>query len=204
MKAEAPSKSVPREFIGRARQFRERILAADGLVMPVLDRLYDPLAERARRNPRPRPELIAAASRAWAMQMPEFGRLGERRVRKSSRALTIAEARLSSGRLRQPTWDQGETDPGFSIAFITLELSETMCKLTAHMVAAVTLHAVGRWFQRASSDDSETALLADFARLAAEYGRILDDHARVPSERRFLSNAKPQRVEYAVNAFPPL
>lgn len=186
MKADVLAKPVPREFLGRARQFRDRVLAADAMTTAVLDRVYDPLALRARRNPRPRPELIAAASRTWALEMPDFGRLGVRRVRKLTQTLTISEARLCAGRLRKDGWVEGETDPGLGVTFVKLEVGESLCHLSTEVIATVGLHAVGRWFQRAGADNSEAALVADFGRLAGEYGRILDDHARCPSERRFL------------------
>ena len=49
----------------------------------------------------------------------------------------------------------------------------------------MSLHALARRYQRAF-DTSEAALLADLARLAGEYGKLLDDHAKHPGDTEFV------------------
>jgi hypothetical protein len=178
MRPDDPTARVPPEFLGKARAFRERIVEAEPAVTAVMNKAYDPLGERARRKARPRPELIAGAARTWSQEMPTVGRLGACSIRKKSRyQVTIREVRLLSGELSRDDWADGAVDPGLSIAFLELQAGEGGCTLVTDIVVLLSLHALGRWFQR-SLDDSEAALLADLAQLAAGYGSILEEHGR--------------------------
>jgi hypothetical protein len=116
------------------------------------------------------------------MEMPTTGRLGERKIRKSRRDITISEARLCAGHFRRRAWDEGIIKPGMAIAFIELEVAEAVCSLTVDIVVLLSLHALARWFQR-SLDNSQAALVTDLAALASAYGGILTDHERTLEPR---------------------
>ncbi len=79
------------------------------------------------------------------------------------------------------TWDydphdQRNSEAGIAILLVELRVAPAICTLTVEPAAQLPLHALGRWYQRAL-DNRETALISDLGRLAAAYGKILDQAA---------------------------
>ena len=94
----------------------------------------------------------------------------------------ISEARLCAGRLQRRDWGEGVSKPGLTICLMELRVAENICRTMQDLVVLLSLHALGRWFQR-SLDNSETALLADLAALGASYGAMLSEHERTLDPR---------------------
>ena len=81
-----------------------------------------------------------------------------------------------------PGLGKGLSEPGLAICLVELRVAENICRTTQDLVVLLSLHALGRWFQR-SLDNSETALLTDLAALGSNYGAILADHERTRDTR---------------------
>ena len=166
---------VPFEFRGRGRCFREQIADADDLAVRTMAHVFTPLAVRADRSAIPRPELLQDAARDWRQEMPTVGLL-DSNIQRSRRELHIREVRVGAGTLSHATRDKETSEPVVAILLVDLHVAPGICRLMVDTAVLLSLHALGRWYQRAL-DNSEVALLSDLARLAAAYGRILTIHA---------------------------
>ena len=162
---------VPFEFLGLGRRFRERIAEADDRAVATMLSIFSPLAQRAKRSAVPRPELLQGAARQWRREMPPLGLL-DSKIELSRRDLHIREVRVGGG-TAQATWNEATDEPVISILLVELHVAQGVCQLVVDTTALLTLHALGRWYQR-SLDNSDAALRLDLARLAAAYGTILE------------------------------
>jgi hypothetical protein len=167
--------SVPREFLGLGRQFREQIADADDLAARAMIRVFKPLAARADRSAIPRPEMLQDAARIWRQSMPSMGLL-DSNIQRSRRELHIREVRLGVGTFHGAAWDDGASEPVVAILLVDLLVAPGTCRLMVDAAAQFSLHALARWYQRAP-DNSEAALLSDLARPAAVYGQIIGTSA---------------------------
>jgi hypothetical protein len=166
---------VPAEFLGLGRRFREQIADADDRAVGVTLEVFTPLAKRAERSPRPRPELLQDAARHWRQRMPVFG-LIESKTQLSRRELHIREVRVGAGTWRYDPRNESSNEAGVVILLVDFHVAHGICQLSADTAAILPLHALGRWYQR-SLDNREAALISDLGRLAAAYGIILDKAA---------------------------
>jgi hypothetical protein len=175
------SARVPFEFLGLGRRFRDQIADADDNAVRTMIGVFTPLARRADRSAVPRPESLQDAVRTWRQKMPSLGLL-DSKVELSRRDLTIREVRVGAG-TTCATWNPAMDEPVISILMVDLHIAKGICRLMVDTVALLPLHALGRWFQR-SLVNSNAALLADLAQLAAAYGKILDTNAAT-GDRKF-------------------
>jgi hypothetical protein len=164
---------VPFEFLGLGRRFREQIAEADDLCVGTMVNIFTPLATRADRSRIPRPELLQAAKQQWR-QMPTIGLL-DSQIQLLRRTLHIREVRIGAGTSCDPQ-NKGDPEPVIVILLVDLHVAPGRCQLMIETAALVSLHALGRWYQR-SIDSSEVALNSDLIRLTEACGQILDDHA---------------------------
>jgi hypothetical protein len=169
------STPVPAEFLGLGRRFREQIADADDRAVGVMARIFTPLAKRAERDLRPRPEMLQDVARQWRQQLPAFG-LIDSQTRLSRKELHIREVRVGAGTWCYDPKDEQSSEAGVAILFVELYVAAGVCQLMVDTAAQLPLHALGRWYQR-TLDNSEAALISDLGRLAAAYGRILDETA---------------------------
>ncbi len=74
---EAPAQRprLPAEYLGRARQFRQRLIASSTVCTATLDRITGKTLRRYNRTPIPRPGALTDLARAWRYDLPEYGRL---------------------------------------------------------------------------------------------------------------------------------
>ena len=174
---------MPAEFLGFARRFRERIAEADDRAMGVIAEIFPPLAKRAERSQRPRPELLQGAERIWRQKMPTFGLL-DSKTQLSRRELRIREVRVGVGTWRYDPHDERSDEAGIAILLVEFWVAAGICEWVAEPAVLLPLHALGRWYQR-SLDSREDALLGDLGRLAYVYGNILDNAAATLDLRFF-------------------
>ena len=114
--------------------------------------------------------------------MPGVG-LVNSKIQMSRRDLHIIEVRVGAG-TACATWNAATDEPVISILLVELHIAKGICRMMVDTVALLSLHALGRWYQR-SLANSDAALLADLARLAGAYGKILHIHAAT-GNRKFL------------------
>jgi hypothetical protein len=153
---------VPREHLGRARELRNRVLAEDARVVPVLLGVAEPLLRRLVRHPALRREHVAGAVRDWQVRMPGRYRIGAVSVSRG-KVFAISEKRLSAHTLRVRGWD-GE-EPGVSIIQFGLCVLDGALKPIRATMALASLHSIARRIER-GHERSEDAVLRDLARLA--------------------------------------
>lgn len=170
MQSEHIRSRVPYEFVGRARVFRDRVLATNEPTLDAIKRIYGILAVRARRSPIPRKELLREATTAWKRNIPDFGRL-DRQIDTKRNSLKLVEIRLGGGHVQYPGWLGAEK--GIGIVVIDLRCEPGRCELKSKIICLVGLHALGRWMQR-SRDQTETNLLSDLAALAQQRDQLLE------------------------------
>ena len=161
---------MPYEFVGRARLFRDHVLATNEPTLDAIKHIYAALAVRARRSPNPRKELLQEATTAWKRNIPDFGRLNRQIYTKGNR-LNLVEIRLGGGHLQYPGWLEAEK--GIGIVIINLRCEPGRCELKSQIFCLVGLHALGRWMQR-SRDQTEANLLNDLAALAQQRDQLLE------------------------------
>lgn len=160
---EAPA-PVPREFLGLARDLRRRLAAADAQVAPGLEHALRPLRERLERRPTLRADLLTDAERHWRQGVPGFGRLVLAAERRRGRVPYFCELRAQAGAFRFATWPPG-FEPGLLLVLILAEPRPGGVDVRQTPLAAVSLHALARRYQR-GGDCSEAAIFGDLADLA--------------------------------------
>jgi hypothetical protein len=164
---------VPAEFAGKARVFRSRMIAATtgvGLQMNAISQNSFGLYRR--RNAAPRPEHLVAIEQQWR-SIPPAGCL-RLTVRRDRRSMSIEDTRITATTSNNIEWgDASEKSicPIESSLALTKRQAETM----ATTLAAVSLHALGRWYQRAFTTN-DAAMLLDLA-LVIEAVPPLDPNA---------------------------
>jgi hypothetical protein len=155
--------TVPREFVGKARDLRRALEADDAVAYRVVGALTVPFTAIGR-GTIPRPQLLARTANAWRDKIPTTGRLAlEVELKKTS--LLIRELRLLAADGRFDDWVEGKTEPGFSLAAYSLEVAPPRFRFDPVVLAGISLHAMARWFQRSFSCTRES-LLADMLPLA--------------------------------------
>jgi hypothetical protein len=163
---------VPREFVGRARDLRRRLGIADAQVNAGLTQALQPLRRRLERRATLRGDLLADAERHWRETVPSFGRLvmvANRQDRRSP--IIFCELRAMAGKFRFTSWPAGY-EPGLILVLTLVELQFKALLTRQLNVAAVSLHALARRYQR-GSDTTEAAIFSDLADLAP-YARKQD------------------------------
>jgi hypothetical protein len=163
----ASSSRVGAEFTGLARMFRSAVKAEDKQVDVALAMITTPLRARLRRHPRLRPEAPMGTLRTWAESMPTSFRLGHPRIAHHKTEFAIAEHRLSASWISDRSWgDDAPQERGVSICKLTFAAQRGKLVKTWQPLATVSLHALGRWFERSGERD-QSALVRDLALLIA-------------------------------------
>jgi hypothetical protein len=159
-----PFSEVPREYIGLARDFRNRARLAGEEATRATRKIIAPLFARFGRNTRPRKEMLIDATRALERDVPAFGRLRlDIDLDRRAPSLKAEERRCGSGSTVLPEWG-GEKEPGVCLFANTLDVAPGHLTGSSPTMATIGLHALARFYQRARSrDDAE--VLQDFALL---------------------------------------
>jgi hypothetical protein len=157
---------IPAEFLGLARQLRERVQHADDAVNAELAHIVAPLQRRLARKPALRPDTAIDAARSWQrMTAGEQFRLAFDATTDDKQALVITEVRVNGIRLLDHQWNRPEWESGVGIVQVKLTTSCKL-KLTVTPLVVLSLHAMGRWFERSGRRDY-CSLLRDIVPLLA-------------------------------------
>ena len=165
---------VPREFTGMARRFLNEVVVADAKFLKSSDRLVRELRERLRVKPVLRRDRVYSYKVRWAALADDFC-LGST-VMGSHKALRFFQMRVRPLKYRDGAWDDQGRETGIAIAFteiFTLRPDRRAVHLESTIRAAVTLHALGRWFQR-SPLTSNADLISELRLLLRELPRSID------------------------------
>lgn len=165
---------IPREFIGMARQFLRDAAAADARFLKSSKPLVRELNERLRIKLVLRRERVYSYKVRWAALADDFC-LGST-VTGSHKALRFFQIRVRPLKYRDGAWDDQGREPGIAIAFteiFTLRPDRRAVHLESTIRATVTLHALGRWFERSSNTTKEN-LISELRVLLRELPRSID------------------------------
>jgi hypothetical protein len=173
--APAAERRVPSEFVGRARQFRQAVLAADTAIAAGLPGLLGPLQARLNRKPTLRPAMVVDLIRRWPEVIPDRYCLA-RNASVDKNALTISEVRIAASHLHNPAWDGQDWEHGISVAKLNSTTGHGQLRLTVTPVASVSLHALARRYQRSIQRD-HAAVIRDLKALARhpQSGKVFTD-----------------------------
>lgn len=170
----APSRVVPAEYRGLARQFRDRIAQEDDPARLMLAGLVRPITERIkqRRLLTPRSEVLAGVADQWRRKFPQRGRLDLCiAVDLRRKTLLIDETRLTASAYRDRLWDRSEI--GLILLAVRLDVGPRRYEIGTKTLAHVSLHALARRFQR-GSDVGEDAIKRDLLALREAHPGLTD------------------------------
>jgi hypothetical protein len=154
------SDKVPAEFVGKARVFRSRMIAATtgvGLQMNAISQYSFGLYRR--RNAAPRPEHLVAIEQQWR-SIPPAGCL-RLTVRRDRRSMSIEDTRITATTSKNIEWGDA-SEKSICLIESSLALTKRHAETMTTTLAAVSLHALGRWYQRAFTTHG-TAMMLDLA-----------------------------------------
>ena len=155
---------VPREFVGQAREFFRQLAADDVVAQRETRRITTSLGPVIRAGGTLRPQQLARASIAWTEKIPVTGRL-RLEIDLKKKSLHIRELRAIAAETIFDGWAENETEPGIALAARKMEVIPDHFGYDPILLAGISLHALGRWFQR-SFHPTRAALLTDLQALA--------------------------------------
>jgi hypothetical protein len=164
---------VPVEFVGKARAFRMAVAAAHPAAVAAVDRIAQPLRGQARLRQNPSASGLARTAAAWSNQVPATGRL-DLAVKLTTSSLRITETRVGPVEFRFDAWDKGDVETAVVVTRTKLAVAAGRFEFDSVPLAAVSLHGLARWFQRAS-DVSDAAILTNLRALASYSSETLLD-----------------------------
>jgi hypothetical protein len=159
---------VPREFVGRARDLLRRLGEVDARIEPAVRGVMEPLLRRLDRHPVLRRDMLIDAERRWRNVVPAFGRLAMEVDGENLRAPCFIELRVVCGISHCATWPDEGQELGVLVGWHAVEFDEQAVASRLVSLAAVSLHALARRYQR-GWDTSDTAIFADLAVLAHDF-----------------------------------
>jgi hypothetical protein len=158
---------VPAEHLGQARVFRDSVRAVDRLVDAALAVIAKPLRQRLARHPALRSETPMGVLRTWAQTVPADFRLAPSRVMHARTEFAITELRVSGSWIRDQAWgDDAGREYGLAICSLVFSVHRGELIHQWRPVVNVSLHSLGRWFERGHPCREPAALLADLTTLA--------------------------------------
>jgi hypothetical protein len=164
MSAAMAAPSVAAEFLGLARTFRNGVDMVDPVAIAAVDTIARSLRARLRRRQKMTASVEIAMDRQWRATVPAIGRLAlETRV--EARSLHIRELRLSSSRIHDKGWRDGDWEAGICINVIGLVADHRKFRFNSIALASLNLHAIGRRYQR-GLDNSPAAIVSDLRSIA--------------------------------------
>lgn len=160
---------VPRESLGQARLFRNRVAAADDRIRAAMPAIIGPLRPRVHRTLRPQLAIreIDDALRGWQTAVTDEFTL-DGRLRTHRRNFALAELRPTCDRIAAVGWeDAASGQDAISIAWHLLRMRGAAVEFVVAPVATMTLHAVARRIER--GDGREHSKIVDDLALLAAY-----------------------------------
>jgi hypothetical protein len=165
----AASARISAEFQGRARQFHSSLIVDSQKALVEMHRVRttaEQVADRRAANPRPmRDEVLTEIARDCRL-VPMDGCL-RRTVQRDKKALKCSNVWMIPVLQRAQDWDVGDEEPSVTVLsdIVTIDRFGQVHR-DMHSLAAVSLHAIARWYSRAFSTN-HAALMADLLMLAA-------------------------------------
>ena len=89
---------------------------------------------------------------------------------------TFGLGRFAWALVQLPVGQGDDREPVVAIVLVELDVAKGICRLMTQTATLISLHALGRWFQR-SFDNGEIALWSDLRGLAIETGRLLESRS---------------------------
>ncbi|MBW4091914.1 MAG: hypothetical protein HIU82_12530 [Proteobacteria bacterium] len=158
--------SLPMQFLGEARAFRDAVCASDRRVNAATTAVCRPIIRRFTTRPQLRPGAMIDVTRAWRDTVTDDFTLDTQVRAHPKKGLSIAELRLASARWKNTEWGGAESAPGVSLVLMLLSTENDRLTFTVTPVANLLLHALGRRFQRGDGHDT-AAILRDLRPLGA-------------------------------------
>jgi hypothetical protein len=155
---------VPVEFIGRARQLRNRIADSHAEATAATEQLILPLRPRPDFAPLYGRSVLRVAAARWRA-LPAFGRLFLLSELDNGK-LTLAEVRAGASRMSLSGWDAKEL--ALSISLRTIDIAPASFGERAAMLAVLGLHALARRYQR-GYENTDDSVLRDLAPIGREF-----------------------------------
>ena len=148
---------VGAEFIGLARLFRQRVLAADVDYIANVRHLTAPIEQRLARKPILSPRQCLDTVRAWRLMSPTF-RIALDAAVGARRALTICEWRIAGTTARNDLWDNPAWEPGCALVKVVVSTADGVFDMHTSPHSILSLHALARWFERSGKRDDDSLL----------------------------------------------
>jgi hypothetical protein len=149
--------NVPAEFVGKARFFRASMHAATAPVGPQMRAVSQYSFDLyRRRNAAPRPEQLVAIEQRWR-SICGAGCL-RLSICRDKRSMLIQDTRIVTTVSSNIAWG-GASEKSICLIESSLALTKRNAETAATMLAAISLHALGRWYQRAFITDDITLML---------------------------------------------
>jgi hypothetical protein len=166
------TRSVPPEFAGQARDFRNRILACDNRVGPAIDAITGYARDVVRRRYTYRPEHLKHLERAWRLTIPAMGRLAFASQRTKD-SLLIDDTRICSSTFHKGVWQNDFGEHSLALIVYSGRFTRGHIDIESVPLSAISLHALARRFQR-SFDSSDQAVLRDLLVLSSNAEELLN------------------------------
>jgi hypothetical protein len=170
----SPSRVVPAEWRGRARQFRDRISVGDEPARKLVVELSRRITARIklRHHVIPRADTLIGVADAWRRQMPQHARLAlQVDLNARRKTLRIEEMRLSASQYQDQSW--GSSEVGVMVLMVRLETGPRLYTLATTTLCHVSLHGLARRLQR-GLDGTDAAVLHDLKLLGEAHPGIAD------------------------------
>jgi hypothetical protein len=152
--------------------FRDRVGAEDDAIGQAVLQIMAPLTRRRRKSRTFRSADLIDAERQYR-QLPSAGRLSLK-VERDKHGLRIEELRVAAGRVRFCSWAGDASDPDIGVMRIELQATSWgQCYVVGDLVASISLHALGRRFQRGFRTDDES-ILSELKALALCHADIVE------------------------------
>jgi hypothetical protein len=151
------------EFVGLARQFRNKVVAEEQAFLDDISPMVAPLRPRERFRPVPRQVVVRILGRAWRSREP-LGRL-DLVTRYDKPRLDLIDIRAVPAEIYCDAW-VGDDEPALAIVLHHVGIAPPApLRESSTMLASLGLHALARRYQR-GADQSIDAVLADLRELA--------------------------------------
>jgi hypothetical protein len=166
---------VPREFTGLARQLWRNLAADDQRLLGAIKAALLPIQEHCRRMPLVPPSMLRDLAMAWG-RLPKLGYIGHCCDVKDN-GIRCIDVRARSFRQQLAEWDQDEA----AIAIVVLTVWFTPGRLSRRgevlerpkietletVRATLSLHCLGRFYERALPRPDDAAVIKAASSLAA-------------------------------------
>jgi hypothetical protein len=176
MGTEMIDRMVSRSSIGVARKLRQDLVEEHKTVVRIYhDDIRIPLRSRFDRGYQTaRLETLIDIERTF-MRAPSVGRIAiETNLNRKTKELTVTELRLRPANTISVNWNAGVKEPGVQLVLVGLISKRNHFHFTNEPVATISLHAIGRYLERALTADIP-AFYAALKPLAINYNSMVEE-----------------------------